>query len=122
MYKFRSMRVQTKGEEKKGWSRKNDPRKTKLGAVLRKTSLDELPQLWNVLKGDMSLIGPRPERHQFVEKFRESIPKYMLKHQVRPGITGWAQVNGWRGDTSKKEQMGIGCGIGLHWIVQNIDM
>ena len=79
---------------------KNDARVTPVGRIIRKTSLDELPQFWNVLKGDMSLIGPRPERPLFVEKFKEEIPRYMIKHQVRPGITGWAQVNGFRGDTS----------------------
>ena len=87
-------------DEKKGWTTKDDPRITKIGAVLRKTSLDELPQLFNILKGDMSLVGPRPERPQFVEQFKEEIPRYMIKHQVRPGLTGWAQVNGYRGDTS----------------------
>ena len=73
---------------------------TKVGAFIRKTSIDELPQLFNVLRGNMSLVGPRPERPQFVEKFRETIPRYMVKHQVKPGMTGWAQVNGYRGDTS----------------------
>ena len=86
MYKFRTMYVQTEEEEKKGWTQKNDPRVTKVGGFLRKTSLDEFPQLFNVLKGDMSLVGPRPERPQYVEKFREEIPRYMIKHQVRPGI------------------------------------
>ena len=94
MYKFRSMEVQKESEEKKGWTVKNDPRVTKIGRFMRKTSIDELPQLFNVLKGDMSLVGPRPERPQFVEKFREEIPRYMVKHQVRPGMTGWAQING----------------------------
>ena len=82
MYKFRSMEVQSKAEEKKGWTVKNDPRITPVGRFIRKTSIDELPQLFNVLKGDMSLVGPRPERPQFVEKFREEIPRYMVKHQV----------------------------------------
>ena len=100
MYKFRSMDVQTVDKEKQGWTTANDPRVTKVGKVIRKTSIDELPQLFNVLKGDMSLIGPRPERPQFVEKFKEEIPRYMIKHQVRPGMTGWAQVCGFRGDTS----------------------
>jgi Undecaprenyl-phosphate glucose phosphotransferase len=100
MYKFRSMRMQDENSEKKAWTTKDDPRVTKVGAVLRKTSLDELPQLFNILKGDMSLVGPRPERPQFVEQFKEEIPRYMIKHQVRPGLTGWAQVNGYRGDTS----------------------
>lgn len=105
MYKFRSMIVQDKESEKKGWTTKEDPRVTPIGKFIRKTSIDELPQLINVLKGDMSLIGPRPERPQFVEKFREEIPRYMVKHQVRPGLTGWAQVNGYRGDTSIKKRI-----------------
>lgn len=105
MYKFRSMEVQSKQEEKAGWTTKNDPRVTGIGKFIRKTSIDELPQLFNVLKGEMSLIGPRPERPQFVEKFREEIPRYMVKHQVRPGMTGWAQVNGYRGNTSIKKRI-----------------
>ena len=105
MYKFRSMVVQTEEEEKKGWTTKNDPRVTRVGKFIRKTSIDELPQLFNVFKGDMSLIGPRPERTQFVEQFKEEIPRYMVKHQVRPGLTGWAQVNGYRGDTSIRKRI-----------------
>ena len=105
MYKFRTMRVQTEGEERKGWTVKDDPRVTRIGAIMRKTSLDELPQLWNIFVGDMSIVGPRPERPQFVEKFKEEIPRYMIKHQVRPGLTGWAQVNGYRGDTSIRRRI-----------------
>ena len=105
MYKFRTMMVQTEDEEKKGWTTKNDPRVTKVGAVLRKLSIDEMPQFFNVLMGKMSLVGPRPERPQFVEKFKEQIPRYMVKHQVRPGITGWAQINGYRGDTSIRKRI-----------------
>ena len=100
MYKFRSMGVQPPSKEEKAWTTHNDPRVTPVGKIIRKTSLDEFPQLFNVLKGDMSLVGPRPERPQYVEKFREEIPRYMIKHQVRPGMTGWAQVCGFRGDTS----------------------
>ncbi len=100
MYKFRSMCMQDAETEKQGWSKKGDARVTAVGRFIRRTSIDELPQFFNILKGDMSLVGPRPERPQFVEKFREEIPRYMVKHQVRPGITGWAQVNGYRGDTS----------------------
>lgn len=105
MYKFRSMEVQDKSEEKKAWTVKNDPRVTPVGKFIRKTSIDELPQLFNVLSGKMSLVGPRPERPFFVEKFREEIPRYMVKHQVRPGLTGWAQVNGYRGDTSIRKRI-----------------
>ena len=105
MYKFRSMRLQTEAEEKKGWTVKDDPRVTGVGKFIRKTSIDELPQLFNILKGDMSLVGPRPERPQFVEEFKEKIPRYMVKHQVRPGLTGWAQVNGLRGNTSIRKRI-----------------
>ena len=105
MYKFRSMEVQSARSEKKAWTVRNDPRVTVVGRFIRKTSIDELPQLFNILKGDMSLVGPRPERPFFVEKFREEIPRYMVKHQVRPGLTGWAQVNGYRGDTSIKKRI-----------------
>lgn len=105
MYKFRSMELQSPKEEKKAWTVKDDPRVTAVGKILRRTSLDELPQLFNILKGDMSLVGPRPERPLFVEKFKEEIPRYMVKHQVRPGLTGWAQVNGLRGDTSIRKRV-----------------
>ncbi len=105
MYKFRSMEVQPEAEEKKAWTVKNDPRVTGIGKFMRRTSLDELPQLFNILKGDMSMVGPRPERPFFVEKFREEIPRYMVKHQVRPGLTGWAQINGYRGDTSIRKRI-----------------
>ena len=105
MYKFRSMQQQTEADERNGWTVKNDPRVTPIGKFIRKTSLDELPQLFNILMGDMSLVGPRPERPQFVDKFKEEIPRYMIKHQVRPGLTGWAQVNGYRGDTSIKKRI-----------------
>lgn len=105
MYKFRSMEVQKPNEEKGCWTVQNDPRVTKVGRVIRKLSIDELPQLFNVLKGDMSLVGPRPERPFFVEKFREEIPRYMVKHQVRPGMTGWAQIHGYRGNTSIRKRI-----------------
>ena len=105
MFKFRSMEVQPESEEKKAWTVKNDPRVTPIGKFMRHTSIDELPQLFNILKGNMSLVGPRPERPFFVEKFREEIPRYMVKHQVRPGLTGWAQVNGYRGDTSIRKRI-----------------
>ena len=103
MFKFRSMKVNA--SENSGWTTDTDPRKTKFGSFIRKFSIDELPQLFNVLKGDMSLVGPRPELPHFVEQFKESVPLYMVKHQVRPGITGWAQVCGFRGDTSIPERI-----------------
>ncbi len=105
MYKFRSMYVQRPEEEATRWTTRGDPRVTPVGHIIRHTNIDEMPQFFNVLKGDMSLVGPRPERPQFVEKFKEEIPRYMIKHQVRPGITGWAQVNGLRGDTSIKKRI-----------------
>lgn len=105
MYKFRSMKVLPEGTMDTGWTTENDPRRTKFGVFLRKTSLDELPQFFNVLAGHMSVVGPRPERPYYVEQFREEVPKYMVKHHVRPGITGWAQTNGLRGDTSIEERI-----------------
>ncbi len=105
MYKFRTMEVQKPSAEEKKWTTRDDPRVTRVGRVLRRTSIDELPQLFNILKGDMSVVGPRPERPHFVEQFKEEIPRYMVKHQVRPGLTGWAQINGYRGDTSIKKRI-----------------
>lgn len=105
MYKFRTMEVQSPNEEKKAWTVRGDRRVTPFGRFLRRTSLDELPQFFNILKGDMSLVGPRPERPLFVDKFKEEIPRYMVKHQVRPGLTGWAQVSGYRGDTSIRKRI-----------------
>ena len=98
MYKFRSMRVND--TQQTGWSTEEDPRKTRFGAFIRKFAFDELPQFFNVLKGDMSLVGPRPEVPFYVDKFKKEIPLYMLKHTLRPGITGQAQIKGLRGDTS----------------------
>lgn len=114
MFKFRSMGVQKDEDEKKAWTVEGDPRVTGIGKIIRKTSIDELPQFFNVLRGDMSLVGPRPERTQFVEMFKEQIPRYMIKHQVRPGMTGWAQVNGFRGDTSIPGR--INCDL---WYIEN---
>jgi len=105
MYKFRTMHVSDRKTADTTWTVENDPRRTKFGAFLRRTSIDELPQFFNVLKGDMSVVGPRPERPYFVEQFRDEIPKYMVKHHIRPGITGWAQTNGLRGDTSIRERI-----------------
>jgi exopolysaccharide biosynthesis polyprenyl glycosylphosphotransferase len=98
--KFRSMKVGAEDESGPMWAVREDPRRTRIGRLLRRTSLDELPQLWNVLRGEMSLVGPRPERPEFVRAFKDEFPQYMLRHRVRAGITGWAQVNGWRGNTS----------------------
>jgi len=105
MLKFRTMHVADSATADTTWTTELDPRKTKLGSFLRRTSLDELPQFFNVLFGSMSVVGPRPERPHFVVQFKEEIPKYMVKHQVKPGITGWAQVNGWRGDTSIRKRI-----------------
>ena len=105
MYKFRTMEMQKPSTEEQAWTVRDDPRVTKVGRFLRRTSIDELPQLFNILMGEMSLVGPRPERPQFVEKFKEEIPRYMIKHQVRPGLTGWAQINGYRGDTSIRRRI-----------------
>jgi Undecaprenyl-phosphate glucose phosphotransferase len=105
MLKFRSMRVDAENETGAVWATQGDQRKTRFGSFLRATSLDELPQLWNVLKGEMSLVGPRPERPVFVSQFRSQIPHYMLRHKVKAGLTGWAQVNGWRGNTSLERRI-----------------
>ncbi len=105
MWKFRSMRQNADKEEGFTWTLENDPRRTRFGSFLRKTSMDELPQLWNVLKGDMSLVGPRPERPELIEDFKDKIPGYMLRHKMRAGITGWAQINGWRGNTSLEKRI-----------------
>jgi Undecaprenyl-phosphate glucose phosphotransferase len=105
MYKFRSMRVGAEDATGAVWARPGDPRRTPIGAFLRSTSLDELPQLLNILKGEMSFVGPRPERPVFVEQFREKVPRYMLRHRVKCGLTGWAQVNGWRGNTSIEKRI-----------------
>ena len=105
MYKFRSMRTDAEDSTGPVWARKHDPRRTPIGVFLRKTSLDEVPQLLNVLKGDMSLVGPRPERPFFVEKFKQLVPQYLDRHRVKAGMTGWAQVNGLRGETSLEERI-----------------
>ena len=105
MLKFRSMKLNAEEESGAVWAVENDERRTPIGKFLRSTSIDELPQLWNVLTGDMSLVGPRPERPVFVTQFRSQIPNYMLRHKVKSGITGWAQINGWRGDTSLEKRI-----------------
>jgi len=103
--KFRSMRVDAEATSGPVWAVRDDPRRTRVGSFLRRTSLDELPQIWNVLMGDMSIVGPRPERPTFVREFKHKIPRYMLRHRVKAGITGWAQVHGWRGNTSIKKRI-----------------
>lgn len=103
--KFRSMRTDAEKETGAVWAKEDDPRRTRFGTFLRKTSLDELPQFFNVLRGNMSIVGPRPERPVFIQEFRKDIPKYMLRHTMKAGITGWAQVNGWRGNTDIRKRI-----------------
>jgi Undecaprenyl-phosphate glucose phosphotransferase len=105
MIKFRTMHADAEEQTGPIWAKENDSRRTKVGAFLRRTSLDELPQLFNVIKGEMSLVGPRPERPKFVEEFRNRIPSYMLRHKIKAGMTGWAQINGWRGNTSLEKRI-----------------
>jgi Undecaprenyl-phosphate glucose phosphotransferase len=105
MLKFRSMVVDAEKETGSVWAKSDDPRRTPIGKILRETSLDELPQLFNVLKGEMSLVGPRPERPELIDQFKHKIPKYMLRHKIKAGVTGWAQVNGWRGNTSLEKRI-----------------
>lgn len=105
IYKFRSMRIDAEAATGAVWAKAGDDRRTPIGALLRSTSVDEFPQLWNILVGDMSLVGPRPERPVFVQQFRKDIPGYMLRHKVKAGLTGWAQVNGWRGQTSLERRI-----------------
>ncbi len=115
MWKFRSMRVDAEADTGPRWAAKDDPRCTPIGKFMRRWSLDELPQLFNVLLGDMSLVGPRPERGVFVERFRHQVPNYAQRHQVKAGITGWAQVNGWRGNTSLGRRVQYDLYYITHW-------
>lgn len=115
MLKFRSMPVDAEVKTGPVWAKPGEQRATRVGAFLRRTSLDELPQFINVLRGDMSVVGPRPERPVFIEEFRERVPRYMLRHKVKAGITGWAQVNGWRGDTSIEKRIEYDLYYIQHW-------
>jgi Undecaprenyl-phosphate glucose phosphotransferase len=115
MLKFRSMRIDAEQQTGAVWAKKDDPRRTPWGTFLRRTSLDELPQLINVLKGDMSLVGPRPERPVFIQQFTKTIPNYMARHCVKSGITGWAQVHGWRGNTSLRKRIQYDLYYITHW-------
>jgi exopolysaccharide biosynthesis polyprenyl glycosylphosphotransferase len=117
IYKLRTMRVDAEAATGPIWARRADPRCTPLGHFLRRWCLDELPQLINVLRGDMSLVGPRPERPYFVREFSQRLPHYNERHQVRPGMTGWAQVNGWRGDTSLEKRLEFDLYYAHHWSV-----
>jgi Undecaprenyl-phosphate glucose phosphotransferase len=117
MLKFRSMRVGAETESGPVWAKAGDDRRTLIGKLLRRTSLDELPQFWNVLKGEMSIVGPRPERPEFIQQFRHSIPQYMLRHKMKAGITGWAQVNGWRGNTSLEKRLEYDLYYIEHWSI-----
>ena len=114
MYKIRSMRPDAENDGKACWAMENDPRRLKVGAFMRKWNIDEIPQFWNVLKGEMSLIGPRPERPELIERFKFAIPHYQTRHTCRPGMSGWAQVNGWRGNTSLEERIRFDI-----WYVEN---
>jgi exopolysaccharide biosynthesis polyprenyl glycosylphosphotransferase len=117
MFKFRTMRIDAEAESGPVWAKHHDPRRTAVGILLRRLSLDELPQLLNVLRGEMSLVGPRPERPYFVEVFSKRIPAYNQRHQMLPGITGWAQVNGWRGDSSIEARLECDLFYVNHWSV-----
>ena len=115
MLKFRSMRMDAEKETGAVWAKKDDDRRTWIGRIIRPTSLDELPQLFNVLWGDMSLVGPRPERPEFIAGFTKSIPFYMARHGMKAGMTGWAQVNGWRGNTSLRKRVQFDLHYITHW-------
>jgi exopolysaccharide biosynthesis polyprenyl glycosylphosphotransferase len=117
MVKFRTMRLDAEHESGPVWATRDDPRRTALGVVLRRLSIDELPQLFNVLRGDMSIVGPRPERPYFVQEFCHKLSHYNDRHRVKPGITGWAQINGWRGDSSLEKRLEFDLYYVEHWSV-----
>jgi exopolysaccharide biosynthesis polyprenyl glycosylphosphotransferase len=115
MIKIRSMKMNAEGDGKAVWTQENDPRRLKIGALMRKWNIDEIPQFWNVLKGDMSLIGPRPERPELIHHFKYTIPHYQIRHTCCPGMSGWAQVNGWRGNTSLEKRISYDIWYVEHW-------
>jgi lipopolysaccharide/colanic/teichoic acid biosynthesis glycosyltransferase len=115
MVKIRSMRLDAEKSGAPGWTTKNDPRRLRIGALMRRLNIDELPQFWNVLKGDMSLVGPRPERPELILNFKHEIEHYNARHTVKPGLTGWAQVNGLRGDTDLSERIRYDLYYMEHW-------
>jgi lipopolysaccharide/colanic/teichoic acid biosynthesis glycosyltransferase len=115
MLKFRTMPVDAEAKTGPVWAAANDSRRTRLGAFLRATNLDELPQIFNVMRGEMSLVGPRPERPVFVSRFKRSVPNYMARHAVKAGLTGWAQVNGWRGNSSLRRRIQFDLYYIAHW-------
>ena len=117
MLKFRTMRTDAETKSGPVWAKEGDTRVTKFGGFLRRTSLDELPQLWNILKGEMSLVGPRPERPFFIDKFRHTIPSYMLRHRMKAGLTGWAQIQGWRGNTCLEKRIQCDLYYARHWSI-----
>jgi lipopolysaccharide/colanic/teichoic acid biosynthesis glycosyltransferase len=114
IWKIRSMRIDAESNGHVGWTTANDPRRLRIGAFMRKWNIDEVPQFWNVLKGEMSLVGPRPERPELIVNFRDEIPHYNARHNAKPGITGWAQINGLRGDTDLTKR--IKCDL---WYLEN---
>jgi exopolysaccharide biosynthesis polyprenyl glycosylphosphotransferase len=116
--RFRTMIPDAEAGTGPQWTQPNDPRRTRIGRFLRRFNLDELPQLWNVLCGDMSLVGPRPERPELVEQFRRELPAYMLRHKVKAGMTGWAQVHGWRGDTPIENRLQYDMDYVQRWSVR----
>ena len=117
MLKFRSMRQGAEAQTGAVWAKKGDDRTTPIGAFMRRTSLDEIPQFFNVLRGDMSIIGPRPERPVFIEQFKSQVPNYMLRHKIKTGVTGWAQINGWRGNTSLEKRIEYDIYYLTHWSI-----
>jgi exopolysaccharide biosynthesis polyprenyl glycosylphosphotransferase len=115
MIKIRSMRVDAEKNGKVGWTRKDDPRRLRIGSFMRKWNIDEIPQFWNVLRGDMSLVGPRPERPELISNFKHEIAHYNIRHSIKPGVSGWAQVNGLRGDTDLSERIRFDIHYIEHW-------